>query len=586
LNPDIVYGGNYGGYLSRLDHKTGENRAISVWPDNPLGAGADSLKYRFQWNFPIFFSPHNPKRLYAAGNVLFVSENEGQSWEAISGDLTTNDKSKQASSGGPITKDNTSVEYYCTIFTATESSIEKDLLWTGSDDGLIHVSRDAGKHWENVTPKDLPKWMMWNCVEVDPFKKGTAYFVGTRYKLDDFHPYIYKTEDYGKSWKLIVNGIPAMHFTRALRADKKKPGLLYAGTEYGMYISYNDGASWKPFQLNLPIVPVTDLLIKNNDLIVATQGRAIYILDDLARVQEANPSILSSNLYVYPIDTAYRMEGSQAPAPVNAGKNPKIGLIINYMVNQMTDSTKASIELFDPAGKSIRVFSSDSTKNKLEFVKGFNQFVWDLKYPEGEKVEGMILWSGVPGNILSVPGNYTAKVKVGKDSVTRPFSIVADPNFKTTQQEYAAQFDFLTQVSKKFNEVQKTVKDIRATRIQLNEFIERQGKDCPKDIKAAADTINKQMTAIEEQLYQTKAKSGQDVLNYPIRLNDKIGNVFNTANSGNFPPSKQVKEVFADLSSQADKYINQYRKIRDEQLPAFNKLIHEKSLPVIKVLSE
>ena len=226
LNPDIVYGGNYGGYISRLDHKTGENRAMSVWPDNPMGAGADVLKYRFQWNFPIFFSPNNPKKLYAAGNVLFASENEGASWEAISPDLTTNDKSKQASSGGPITKDNTSVEYYCTIFTATESPLEKDLLWTGSDDGLIYVSKDGGKNWENVTPKDAPKWIMWNCVDVDPFKKGAAYFVGTKYKTDDFTPYIYKTEDYGKTWKLITNGIDKMHFARVVRADKKGRGFI------------------------------------------------------------------------------------------------------------------------------------------------------------------------------------------------------------------------------------------------------------------------------------------------------------------------------------------------------------------------
>src|SRR6478672_1615341 len=247
LNPDIVYGGNYGGYLSRLDHKTGENRAVSPWPDNPMGAGADVQKYRFQWNFPIFFSPHDPKRLYTAGNVLFVTEDEGQTWAQISPDLTTNDKSKQGPSGGPITKDNTSVEYYSTIFTATESPLEKDLLWTGSDDGIISVSRDGGKNWDNVTPKDCPKYMMWNCVEVDPFKKGTAYFVGTRYKLDDFTPYIYKTDDYGKSWKLIVNGIRRTDFTRCLRADHKRAGLLYAGTEYGMYISFDDGANWQSF---------------------------------------------------------------------------------------------------------------------------------------------------------------------------------------------------------------------------------------------------------------------------------------------------------------------------------------------------
>ncbi len=225
LNADIVYGGNYGGFLSRLDHKTGENRAINVWPDNPMGAGADVQKYRFQWNFPIFISPHNPKRLYTCGNHLFVTENEGQTWEVISPDLTTNDKSKQASSGGPITKDNTSVEYYCTIFTAMESPLEKDLLMTGSDDGLLNISRDAGANWENITPKDCPKWIMWNAIEADPFKKGSFYVVGTKYKSDDYTPYIYKTDDYGKTWSLITNGIDKMHFARVVRADKKRPGL-------------------------------------------------------------------------------------------------------------------------------------------------------------------------------------------------------------------------------------------------------------------------------------------------------------------------------------------------------------------------
>ncbi|MGF2414190.1 MAG: WD40/YVTN/BNR-like repeat-containing protein, partial [Ferruginibacter sp.] len=324
-NPDIVYGGNYSGYLSRLDHKTGENRAVSVWPDDPLGAGADVSKYRFQWNFPIFFSPHNPKKLYAGGNMLFTTENEGASWAALGGDLTTNDKSKQRSSGGPITKDNTGVEVYCTIFTATESALEKDLLWTGSDDGLINVSKDGGKSWTNVTPAAAGPWMMWNCVETDPFVQGKAYFAGTKYKSDDFAPYIFKTEDYGKTWVKITNGIAATHFTRAIRADKKVKGLLYAGTEYGMYISYDDGANWKPFQLNLPIVPITDLTIKENDLIVATQGRSFWVLDDLSVVQQKASDIISKNIFVFTVNDAYRFDGYQNLNAKNAGTNPPNG---------------------------------------------------------------------------------------------------------------------------------------------------------------------------------------------------------------------------------------------------------------------
>jgi photosystem II stability/assembly factor-like uncharacterized protein len=590
LNPDIVYGGNYGGYLSRLDHRTGENRAISVWPDNPMGAGADVQKFRFQWNFPIFFSPHNPKRLYTAGNALFVTENEGASWEQISPDLTTNDKAKQVSSGGPITKDNTSVEYYCTIFAAAESVLEKDLLWTGSDDGLVNVSRDGGKNWDNVTPKDAPKWVMWNCIETDPFTKGKAYIIGTRYKLDDFTPYIYKTEDYGKTWKLITAGIDRLHFTRAMRADKKRPGLLYAGTEYGMYISYNDGVSWKPFQLNLPVVPITDMTIKNNDLILATQGRAFWALDDLSVLQQWKPEIAGKSLHVYDVNPAYRMMVSPfaafMPAQKNAGSNPAKGVVVQYYAPNVTDSSKGSVTIMDKDKKTIKTYSTSSKENKLDLNKGLNQFAWDLRYPEAEKADGMILWNGVPTPITAPPGNYYARVKVGNDSAEVPFTVLADPNYKISQADYDAQFAFLQQVQNKYNEVQRGVKDIRTVRSQINDFTARQGKDIPKDVKQQADTILSQLTAIEEKFHQTKAKSGQDVLNYPIRLNDKLSGLYDAANSGNMAPSKQVKDVYADLAAQADAELAKLKRLMDNDVKQLNQLIREKSLPVIGVKRE
>jgi photosystem II stability/assembly factor-like uncharacterized protein/uncharacterized protein YukE len=590
LNPEIVYGGNYGGYLSRLDHRTGENRAINVWPDNPMGAGADVLKYRFQWNFPIFFSPHNPKKLYCAANVLFATENEGASWTALSPDLTTNDKTKQGPSGGPITKDNTSVEYYCTIFTATESWVEKDLLWTGSDDGIISVSRDGGKNWENVTPKDAPKWMMWNSVEVDPFKKGAAYFVGTRYKVDDYTPYIYKTEDYGKTWKLITTGIDKMHFTRAMRADRKRPGLLYAGTEYGMYISYDDGANWKPFQLNLPVVPITDLTIKDNDLIVATQGRSVWIMDDLTMFQQAGQEVMQKNLFVFDVNPALRMqraggrfERMMGGMNRNLGTNPPIGAVINFYAKNATDSSKASIAIYDGNKKLIKTFSTDAkdAENKLEINAGINQFVWDLQYPGADRAEGMILWNGTPGTILAAPGKHYAKVKVGSDSAEVSFDIVPDPVYSMSQADYEAQRDFLLQVKDKFNEVQKSIKDIRAVRAQINELTSRWGRETPKEFKDQAEAINKQLTSIEETLYQTKSKSGQDPLNFPIRLNDKLSGLFDVASSGNMPPSKQAREVYADLAGQCDAELMKLKKIMKEELPKLNQLIREKQLPVI-----
>jgi photosystem II stability/assembly factor-like uncharacterized protein len=593
-DPDIVYGGNYGGYISRLDHRTSENRAVNVWPDNPMGAGADVLKYRFQWNFPIFFSPHNPKKLYTAGNVLFATENEGGSWEAISPDLTTNDKSKQASSGGPITKDNTSVEYYCTIFTATESWVEKDLLWTGSDDGVIYVSKDAGKNWENVTPKDAPKWIMWNCVDVDPFKKGAAYFVGTKYKSDDYTPYIYKTEDYGKSWKLITNGIDKMHFARCLRADHKRPGLLYAGTEFGMYVSLDDGANWKKIQLNLPVVPITDLTIKENDLIVATQGRAFYVLDDLSLLQQMKSDVLNRNLHVFEVNPAWRVRsggggfGQNFGTPRNAGTNPPNGVLINYYVKDAVDSTKGTVTIMDKNHKTIKTFTTDSKtpSEKFELTRGMNQFAWNFQYPEAERIEGMILWTGGPNAIVAPPGNYFAKLKVDKDSVEVPFTVKADPNYKITQADYEAQFDFLQQVQNKFNEVQKGIKNIRTVRAQINDFTSRLGKDLPKDVKQLADSINKQMTTVEETLYQTKARSGQDVLNYPIRINDKLGGIFDVAASGNTAPSRQVKDAYNDIAAQADAALTKLKKVLDQDVPVLNELIRQKTLPVIGLKKE
>jgi photosystem II stability/assembly factor-like uncharacterized protein len=584
-NPDIVYGGNYSGYLSRLDHKTGENRAVSVWPDDPLGGGADVSKYRFQWNFPIFFSPHNPKKLYAGGNHLFVTENEGASWKALGGDLTTNDKTRQRSSGGPITKDNTGVEVYCTVFTGCESALEKDLLWVGSDDGLIHVSKDGGTNWQNVTPPTSGKWMMWNCVEADPFEKGKAYFVGTKYKSDDFTPYIFSTSDYGKTWTKITNGIAANHFTRAIRADKKVKGLLYAGTEYGMYISYDDGANWKPFQLNLPVVPITDLTIKENDLIVATQGRSFWVLDDLSVVQQNAAGITNKNLHVFNVNDAYRFDGYVNSNAKNAGANPPNGSVINYWVKSLTDSSKVSIEVLDKNNKRIKLFATDAKEkeNKIDVSKGMNQLVWDMNYAPAEKIDGQILWHGVVGGPKAAPGNYNYKVRADKDSAEGSFTIKANPTYKLTQQDYEDQFNFLLSVRDKFSDIQKAIKNIQEVRKQINDFTTRAGKDLPKDIKQQADTINKQLTSVEEALHQTKAKSGQDVLNYPIRLDDKISGLYDFAVSGTAAPARQVKDAFAELGAQADEQLNKLKKIMSTDLPALNKMIREKEVDLIGV---
>ena len=589
LNPDIVYGGNYDGYLGRLNHRTGENRAIDVWPDNPTGSGADSLKYRFQWNYPIFFSPHNPHRLYAAGNQLFMTENEGQTWTTISPDLTTNEKSRQGPSGGPITKDNTSAEYYCTIFTATESPLEKDLLYTGSDDGLIHVSKDAGAHWENITPPRAGKWTLWNCVETDPFKKGTAYFAGTRFREDDYAPYLFKTEDYGKTWKLITKGIDPSHFTRVIRADRRRPGLLYAGTEYGMYISFDGGENWTSFQLNLPIVPITDLTIKNNDLIIATQGRAFWALDDLSLLQQLSPAAIQQKLHVFDVNEAWRTEGGGGRRRRdniihNAGQNPPNGVVFHYWLKSPADTPRVSITIFDKQQKPIRTFTTRSkdADTKLECEPGINTFVWDMLYAPAEKIPGMLLWTGGAGTPKATPGKYTARFHYDNDSTDVSFTIKADPNYNLTEADYESQVGFLLQIRDKYNAVQKAILRIRTIRTQLQDLNSRLDSTA-RPIKKLSDSLIHGLTAIEEALYQTKSKSGQDMLNYPIRLNDKLSGVYGIAADGYAAPSRQAHEVFASLSALADVQLEKLKTIVDSGIPALNKLAYQQQIPVISV---
>ena len=586
LNSDIVYGGSYGGLITRYDHKTGENRVINVWPDNPMGAGAEVMKYRFQWNHPIFFSPHNPKKLYTAGNHLFATENEGASWEMLSPDLTTDDKTKQKSSGGPITQDNTSVEYYCTIFTAAESPVEKDLLWTGSDDGIISVSKDGGKTWANVTPKDAPKWIMWNRVEVDPIRKGTAYFAGTRYKLDDFAPYIYKTTDYGATWTKITNGIDPLHFTRAIVASPRKAGVLFAGTEYGLYVSINDGASWERFQLNLPVTPITDLLIKDQNLIVATQGRSIYILDDLSFVENFKSAPAASQ--VFPIANTYRVppqmggrrgRGASVSMPANVGMNPAKGVVIKYWkVSGSNDSTRVMISILDDQKKVIKTINH-SEPGGPSTEAGFQTYVWNMYHKEAEKPEpGLILWNGSTSPVLAAPGKYTAKVTIDNTVTEQPFTIVADPNYKVSDADLKAQEQFLLKVAGTFSDIMKNLKSIKELRAQIN-VLQKKTKDSA--FQQQAKTVLSSLTTIEEALHQTKAKSGQDVLNFPIRLDDKIAGVFESAASGYTAPTKQVQGVYELLKAQVDAEFNKLDTLKKTGIKQLNDAVHQLAIPVI-----
>ncbi|MDN5215422.1 glycosyl hydrolase [Fulvivirgaceae bacterium BMA12] len=585
-NHDIVYGGSYDGFLTRINHRTKEVRAINVWPDNPMGHGAKEMKYRFQWNFPIFFSPHDPNKLYTASNHLHVSYNEGQSWQTISPDLTTNDSTRLGPSGGPITKDNTSVEYYCTIFAATESALEKDLLWTGSDDGLIHVSKDGGKNWENVTPPDMPKWTMINSIEVDPFQKGGVYVAGTRYKLGDYRPYLYKSEDYGKSWTKIVSGIKNDAFTRVLRADPNRKGLLYAGTESGVYVSFDDGLSWSPFQLNLPVVPITDLAVKNDNLIAATQGRSFWIIDDLTPLHQLDEKIAASNFHLFKPMPSYRMKGGQRGESKRAGQNHPGGVMVHYFIQDTTKIDTVTLAFLDVDGKLIRKFSNKSDKDpkigKLEVTENMNRFIWDMRYPQAESFDGMILWWASLNGPKALPGKYQVKLTVNNQSGQADFEILPDPRSTATAADLKAQFDFLMSVRDKLSETNLAIKNIREVRKQINLVTEKMKEDeSMKDVITESEEILKKMKEIEESLYQTKNQSQQDPLNFPIRLNNKLGHLNSLSGMGDFKPTDQDIAFKKEVTQRIDHDLKQLKSVFEDDIPAFNKLVREKSIDAI-----
>lgn len=578
LNNDIVYGGSYDGYLTRYNHKTGEEQNINPWPDNPMGHGAEGAKYRFQWNFPIFFSPHDPKKLYAASQSLHVSTDGGQSWSLISGDLTRNDPSKLGPSGGPITKDNTSVEYYCTIFAAGESPYEKDFLITGSDDGLVHITRDGGKSWVKSTVGDLPEWSMINSVEFDPFVKGGAYIAATRYKLGDYRPYLYKTKDYGKTWSKITNGIDAGHFTRVVRADPKRAGLLYAGTESGMYISFDDGNSWNPFQLNLPIVPITDLTVKNNNLIAATQGRAFWMIDDLTVLHQINPTISNAPVHLFKPMPGYRMRGSASATPSKtAGMNHPGGVTFYYYIKD-TANVKFTFEIKEPNGTLIRKYALKADRKagilETKIKPGLNKLNWNLRYSEAEGFDGIIMWAAGLGGPTAVPGTYKAILKVNEVSYETEFEVLKDPRSTGTVDDIKAQFDFQMKVREKLSETHKAIKKIRSVRDQINRATDTyKDKNAAKEILELAKEINGDLKKIEEALYQTKNKSGQDPLNYPIRLNNKLAALSSEAGGGDFRPTAQVLAVYDEVVQKIDLQLVALENVFKEKLPKLNGLI-------------
>lgn len=590
LDNDVVYGGSYDGLLTRVNHATAEERNINAWPDNPMGHGAEGAKYRFQWNFPIFFSPHNPKKLYAASQHLHVSYNAGESWELVSPDLTRNDPTKLGPSGGPITKDNTAVEYYCTIFAVAESPYEKDLILAGSDDGLLNITRDGGKNWAKLSVAGMPEWTMINSVEFSPHEKGAAYIATTSYKSGDYKPYLFKTKDYGKTWTKITDGIDPNHFTRVVRTDLKRQGLLYAGTEFGMYISFDDGTSWKPFQLNLPIVPVTDLTIKNDNLIAATQGRSFWLIDDITPLHQLNETIATSDFHLYKPMPSYRMNGGQGGwrgEPKTEGKNHPGGVMIHYYLKD-TAKTVASLEILEMDGKLIKKFATKPDKKakeeQLKVKLGMNRHVWNMRYADAEGFDGLIMWAASLTGPKAIPGKYKAKLTVNGKSSETEFEIVKDPRTSGTVADIKAQFDFSIAVRDKLSDTHKAIKKIRTAREQLNRVTEpMKGKEDMKEVTEMGKSILDEMKKIEEALYQTKNKSGQDPLNYPVRLNNKLGALGSEVDGSDYKPTEQVKAVYNEITEKINEQLNLLNKVMTDKVPKFNELVKQKQVSAISV---
>jgi len=573
-NNEIVYGGSYDGFLTRKNHETGTVRGINVWPDNPMGHGAEDMKYRFQWNFPIIFSRHDPKKLYTFSNHVHLSENEGQSWKLLSGDLTRNDPTKLVSSGGPITQDNTSVEYYCTIFAANESPLKEGLLWVGSDDGLVHVSKDGGANWENVTPTNLPEWSMINSIEPSAFDQGTCYIAATRYKLGDFEPYLYKTTDFGKTWKKITNGIEKEHFTRVLREDPKRKGLLYAGTETGMYISFDDGISWRSFQRNLPVVPITDLAIKDNNLVVATQGRSLWIIDDLTVLHQLDSGIKEKSVMLFKPKDSYRTKGSTqtTPSKTNGANHPN-GVVTHFYLKEVKKGDTIQLSFLNKKGDTLASFKNTSKekKQKLKVKEGGNTFVWDTRGKEAELLDGMILWWANLNGPKAVPGTYEVHLNVNGTASKQDLTILPDPRAEVAVADMQLQFDFVTDVNATIDEAHKTIKKIRKVNKQLVAFTKQYAdNDATKDLVARAEKLKKDFEAIEKALYQTKNRSRQDPLNFPIRLTNKLGHLNSLVTLDDFPPTAQDIAVKNELKGQIKTQLDAFNALISSEIGAFN----------------
>jgi photosystem II stability/assembly factor-like uncharacterized protein len=583
-DPDIVFATDKEtSYIKRFDKRTEQDQDISEWPTSVDGWGADVAKYRFNWTEPIAISPFDPHTIYHAGNVLFKSADDGQTWKIISPDLTRNDKSKQRRSGGPITGDNSTIEYYDVIYTVVESPLQKGLIWAGTDDGLVWLTRDGGTHWANITPKDLPAWSKVSLIEASPHVAGAAYVAVNRYKNGDLKPYMWKTADYGETWTSISEGIPTGSFVRAVREDPVRRGLLFAGTEHGIYVSFDDGAHWQSLQLNLPVSSVRDLIIHGDDLVVATHGRAIWSLDDITPFRQFDPEVANSAVYLFTPAIAYRVRrgggfGLAGGGPV--GKNPPAGAVIDYHLAS-APSGDITMEIMDHSGKVVRRFTSHKPKSAeneetpfggnapqvLPKKAGMDRFVWDLRYqpPVQLSTGPHPALGGAAEAPLALPGDYTVRLTVDGKTLTQPLTLKMDPEIKTSEADLARQFDLVMQIRNRLNDLITAANQIHALRQRLAPILKQ------PEASAAARDLDEKAANIENAIYEPNDLAPEDIHNYPAKIRVKLITLQHAVDSADTGPTPQEYDVFRMLNGELTVQLNKWKQLNQTEVPEFEK---------------
>jgi len=573
-NTNIFYAGSYGGYMTRYDRGTNQKRDINIWPEYPVGQSAQDLKERFQWTTPIVFSPIDPKILYVSSQHLWRSANEGQTWTAISPDLTRHDPATLGPSGGPITLDQTGVETYAVIFTIAPSRQDPNTIWTGSDDGLVHLTKDGGKNWMNVTPPALPAFSRISLIEASPHNPGTAYVAANRYQLADRSPYAFKTSDFGKSWIKIVNGIPADDFPRAIREDPARRGLLYLGTERGMYVSFDDGALWQPLRLNLPITPVHDIACEQNDLVIATHGRGFYVLDNIGLLRQFNSEVTRSGSYLF--------------EPANAIRSVSRLAIDYYLPDNLSD---LKLEILDSAGHVLRTLTGTSAPNRearpaqesdeeggppppvshVPAQKGVNRFVWDLRAAPSHTFPGLIMYGANIHGPIVPPGRYQVRLTAEGKALTRDFTISKDPRLgSVTDSDLQEQYRLAREIQDKFSATNDTVTRIRRIKAEV---ADRVAKAKNASVTSAGDRLAGSLTEIEGRLYQYRNRATKDPLNFPPKLNNKLGSLLQIVESADARPTDSSFVVFKELSTRVDRCMGELADLLGRDLTAFNQAL-------------